>query len=129
MKNCFFCNYTECSQAGIDGMWGDGCAMDPEGVVVNGNGEEDEEYEEEDEAEEDGKDKASRPRNCDVGTAKEQYDRFRAFCSHNYHSAYIANACSPCEDCPLADCFDDGESDGCEFAWAQMPYEEGGAEC
>lgn len=28
MKNCFFCNNPDCSQAGIDGMWGDYCQSD-----------------------------------------------------------------------------------------------------
>lgn len=53
------------------------------------------------------------PRNCDVGTAKEQTGRFLKFCDiHDCES-----------DCPLF------KANSCELAWAQMPYEaeEGGA--
>lgn len=53
-------------------------------------------------------------RNCDVGTANEQSERFGRFCGHYrvYH----------CKDCPLL------AKGPCEFEWAQMPYEakEGG---
>jgi len=59
---------------------------------------------------------ASPPRNCDVGTPKEQSARFDAHCRKHMG----------CLTCPLR------EKDGsvpkhCEFAWAQMPYEEGEA--
>lgn len=53
------------------------------------------------------------PRNCDVGTAEEQSERYDKFCDiHDCRS-----------DCPLF------KADSCELAWAQMPYEaeEGGA--
>ena len=51
-------------------------------------------------------------RNCDVGTAEEQTGRFLKFCDiHDCES-----------DCPLF------KANSCELAWAQMPYEEGGAE-
>ena len=52
-------------------------------------------------------------RNCDVGTAEEQAERLHRFCiSQDY------------ETCPC----NIGKADGrCEFAWMQMPYEEGGA--
>ena len=58
---------------------------------------------------------SARPRNCDVGTVKEQAERFDEFC-YNHRSREKG-----CGDCPLCDipC--------CEFAWLQMPYEEGGA--
>ena len=46
-------------------------------------------------------------RNCDVGTAEEQYKRFLKFC----HGAN-------CSKCPVHDAVN------CKFAWAQMPYEE-----
>lgn len=53
------------------------------------------------------------PRNCDVGTPKEQSARFDDHCRKHMG----------CLTCPLR------EKDGsvpkhCEFAWAQMPYEE-----
>lgn len=53
------------------------------------------------------------PRNCDVGTPKEQSARFDAHCRKHMG----------CLTCPLR------EKDGsvpkhCEFAWAQIPYEE-----
>jgi hypothetical protein len=54
---------------------------------------------------------AAPPRNCDVGTADEQCIRYQRFC--NYQKACCA--------CPLNVDID------CRFAWAQMPYEEGGA--
>ena len=57
------------------------------------------------------------PRNCDVGTANEQYERWQVFCGR------YDNNCTgcPCDDgctCNLGYCFS---------KWAQMPYEEGGA--
>ena len=57
------------------------------------------------------------PRNCDIGTPEEQSARFDAHCRKHMG----------CLTCPLR------EKDGCvpkhcEFAWAQMPYEEGGEE-
>lgn len=59
---------------------------------------------------------AAPARNCDAGTAMEQTLRFRAFCERH----------GECMDedrpCPLL------LTPGlCELAWAQMPYEEGGA--
>ena len=58
-------------------------------------------------------------RNCDVGTAKEQDERFRDFCPR-----YTAGGVSDCEGCKLSGtpCAE------CAIAWAQMPYaaEEGG---
>ena len=63
------------------------------------------------------------PRNCDVGTAEEQAERFHAFCDG--HSSGIGGMCDG--NCP---CF--GSVDGCHCLckWAQMLYEaeEGGAE-
>ena len=54
------------------------------------------------------------PRNCDVGTVEEQEERFTKFCSRQ-----------DCKrTCPL---YDDYDSYRCEFAWGQMPYEEGDA--
>jgi len=53
-------------------------------------------------------------KNCEVGTAKEQEDRFRRYC--NSRGTF-------CGDCPLYN----NRRGECRFAWAQMPYEEGGA--
>ena len=51
---------------------------------------------------------AAPPRNCDVGTADEQSERYDKFCDiHDCRS-----------DCPLF------KADSCKLAWAQMPYEE-----
>lgn len=57
-------------------------------------------------------------RNCDVGTAEEQSARFDAHCRKNMG----------CFTCPLRE-KDGGVPKHCELAWAQMPYEEGGAKC
>lgn len=55
-------------------------------------------------------------RNCDVGTAEEQAERYMNFC-HNYPK---------CTGCP---CVGRIKYNQCEFAWAQLPYvgKEGGA--
>ena len=50
------------------------------------------------------------PRNCDIGTAEEQYRRFLKFCHGEI-----------CEKCPMHD------ARSCKFAWAQLTYGEGGA--
>ena len=57
------------------------------------------------------------PRNCDIGTAEEQAERFDEFC-YNHRSREKG-----CGDCPLL------EGGPCELAWAQMPYEEGEVKC
>ena len=65
------------------------------------------------------------PRNCDVGTAEEQSDRFDKFCySH-----------SKCHKCPVKSIWNSQhrqkqlrEIIRCEIIWSQMPYEGGGAE-
>ena len=56
------------------------------------------------------------PRNCDLGTTKEQSARFDAHCRKHMG----------CLTCPLRE-KDGGVPKHCEFAWAQMPYDEGGA--
>ena len=65
----------------------------------------------------------SRPlRNCDVGTAEEQSDRFDKFCySHN-----------TCFQCPVKSIYNSHhrqkqlrEIIRCEIIWSQMPYEKG----
>ena len=57
------------------------------------------------------------PRNCDVGTAEEQEERFELFCYQDY--------CN--EKCPLYGKPKIGGDCGCAIEWSQMPYEEGGA--
>ena len=56
-------------------------------------------------------------RNCDVGTAEEQARRYEELCD----SHTCGSICSR-SGCPLY------AYDCSPFAWAQMPYEEGGAE-
>lgn len=53
-------------------------------------------------------------RNCDVGTAEEQFRRYHKFCMGGH-------GCSKC----VVGIFSGA---GCSLAWAQMPYEEGGKE-
>lgn len=55
------------------------------------------------------------PRNCDVGTAEEQAMRYESFCCKH----------RKCIECPCAR--RPQYNSNCEFVWAQMPYEEGGA--
>ena len=53
------------------------------------------------------------PRNCDVGTAREQFKRWEAFCDEQDDN---------CTNCPC-----DGDSwslASCFAKWAQLPYEE-----
>ena len=57
------------------------------------------------------------PRNCDVGTVEEQAKRFHSFCESNKQCGDVYS----CERCQL------NSIEDCELAWAQMPYEEGGA--
>ena len=71
---------------------------------------------------------ATPPRNCDVGTAKEQWKRFDEFCI-SWEESGPNGGCS--DECPCMaikskesdGCF--GQS-GCFSIWAQMPYEEEG---
>ena len=67
---------------------------------------------------------AAPPRQCEVGTAEEQEERFVDFCSSHYRgpvNGMIESA--PC-DCP---CWRNGRCNN--FVWANMPYveKEGGA--
>lgn len=60
-------------------------------------------------------------RNCDVGTVEDQSQRFEAFCDANkYVGDDGTNWCLT--TCPCHHGIID-----CGVAWAQMPYEEGGA--
>lgn len=56
-------------------------------------------------------------RNCDVGTAEEQAERFKKFC-YEHQAPWHG-----CTNCPVL------MSEKCALAWAQTPYaaEEGGA--
>lgn len=57
---------------------------------------------------------AEPPRNCDVGTAEKQSERFDKFCHANINTQRC------CGDCPAYHT----TRDDCELVWAQMPYEE-----
>ena len=57
-------------------------------------------------------------RNCDVGTAEEQSNRRRKFCAKQKRNGIIN-----CGYCPIKHQY----QRDCTLAWAQMPYEEGGA--
>lgn len=59
------------------------------------------------------------PRNCDVGTADEQEERFKNFCLSYYEPC---NVDGECWRCPLFK-----SKIRCPIAWGQMPYEKGGA--
>lgn len=52
------------------------------------------------------------PRNCDVGTAEEQANRFLEYCK------VAKPEVAKCDGCPI-----DNSTPLCEFAFAQMPYE------
>ena len=61
-------------------------------------------------------------RNCDVGTLTEQQQMFHDFCEKMQHTD---KAC--CGGCPIVHLRMQGVIDnGCELAWAQMPYRKGG---
>lgn len=60
---------------------------------------------------------SSPPRNCDVGTADEQAERYEKLCD----SHTCGSRCSG-SNCPLYD------YDCSPFAWAQMPYDGGEVE-
>ena len=69
------------------------------------------------------REKSSAPlRNCDVGTAEEQAERFYAFCGCHRFQSGIKGMCSSL--CPLIRCRD---MCNCLTKWSQMPYDEGGA--
>ena len=53
-------------------------------------------------------------RECDVGTAEEQFKRYHKFCMDGY-------GCSKCV-------VGTRSGAGCSLAWSQMPYNEGGTE-
>lgn len=55
------------------------------------------------------------PRQCDIGTAEEQAERYGRYCDK-----FIGDGMH-CESCPCCGKIPFGK---CEFAWAQMPYRE-----
>lgn len=66
---------------------------------------------------------AAPPRNCDVGTAEEQAERFNEFC--------FGVKCAECRAHFTPEHKTEAKRFGrvyCVTKWAQMPYEEGGAE-
>lgn len=58
------------------------------------------------------------PRNCDVGTVDEQLDRYGLFCQIKCPECENKHSCHICGERYRMKCM---------VAWAQMPYEEGGA--
>lgn len=61
---------------------------------------------------------AAPPRNCDVGTAEEQAERYGRYCDKFTRDGMHCETCPCCGKIPFGKC---------EFAWGQIPYEEGGA--
>lgn len=53
-----------------------------------------------------------KPRNCDIGTAEEQEERFSSFCNAN------ETLCARCKVNKISNA-------SCFAIWAQMPYEKG----
>ena len=65
-------------------------------------------------------------RNCDVGTAEEQEKRWYRICGHGIPNCKHCKVYGKAKESGLVD--DRGFLRcSCEFIWAQMPYEEGGA--
>lgn len=58
-------------------------------------------------------------RQCDVGNAEEQTERFKQLC-RKYRRGPGPRA--NCKGCPVSH---ESQHVGCTFAWAQMPYSEG----
>lgn len=68
---------------------------------------------------------AAPPRNCDVGTAEEQSERFKAFCNSHMYGFNDPRGYRCKEDCPvkMEICRSDKPCIYCRLVWAQMPYE------
>lgn len=62
---------------------------------------------------------ATSPRQCDVGTADEQAERFETECKRHDH-------CTPCLVHAVWGEFREGKPKSCQLIWAQMPYKEEG---
>lgn len=73
---------------------------------------------------------ASPPRNCDIGTAEEQRDRFTFFCIDHHARVAVKDEgiVTRCFNCPIMQGkkYRPCSQDLCQFIWAQMPYEGGG---
>ena len=54
------------------------------------------------------------PRNCDVGTAEEQAERYGRYCDKFTGDGMHCETCPCCGKIPFGKC---------EFAWAQIPYD------
>lgn len=67
---------------------------------------------------------AEPPRQCDVGTADEQAERFENFCLQHIGCAEETGG-RHCVGCPLEKA-SRNTTQKCELYWAQMPHEEGG---
>ena len=63
---------------------------------------------------------AAKPRQCDMGTPEEQSMRWWKFCDRHFLNSPSKDNCAKC---PIR-----GTNRHCEFAWAQMPYEENESE-
>ena len=70
---------------------------------------------------------AAPPRNCDVGTAEEQKRRWHANCGRGIPNCKHCKVYEQARKSGLVDDKNRIRFD-CRFIWAQMPYEEGGAE-
>ena len=66
------------------------------------------------------------PRNCDVGTAEEQEERFILFCHRNSFRGVCNDSCKFANVNRRLGWQEIGQA-RCFPFWAQMPYEEGGA--
>ncbi len=73
-------------------------------------------------------------RNCDVGTVKEQTERFNDFCESNmqHYKDMFGDGLDgwDCkDDCPIGKMIDceKAVADRCQLAWAQLPYTNEGA--
>ena len=61
-------------------------------------------------------------RQCDIGTAEEQYKRFQDFCLHNSFMGVCSEHCPLYTPCIIGSYQNTGRA-RCIPAWAQMPYE------
>ena len=66
---------------------------------------------------------SAQPRQCDVGTAEEQNERYKLYCAD--HRDTDGGPGAHCMKCPLND--RKNSLVMCQFLWAQMTYEKGGA--
>lgn len=60
-------------------------------------------------------------RNCDVGTAEEQTERFRKFCFAHTHKNGTDFRCH--KNCPAKNYIGGWGIPYCQLKWAQLPYE------